>query len=399
MVMIKYIDQISLKGQRVLMRTDFNIPLDDSGNITDDNRIRAVLPSIRHAIEAGARLILCSHLGRPKGQRIEKFSLRPVARRLGELIDKEVFLAPNCIGDEVENQVSSISDGEVLLLENLRYHQGETKNDPGFAGALARMADVYINDAFAVSHRAHASVVGVPGLVKDCAAGFLIKQELLYFKKAMEEPARPLVAILGGAKISGKLEAIKNMLNWVDKLIVGGAMANTFLTAQGIDIGKSLTEKDLIETAKGLIDQARDKGIKFYLPVDCIIAQDLDASAKTRIVPTQEIPDDWMALDIGPATVNLFSEALYNVKTIVWNGPMGVFELDPFSQGTMALAHAVGSSQALSIVGGGDTDLAIHKAGEVENISYMSTGGGAFLNLLEGKELPGITALEECSKK
>jgi phosphoglycerate kinase len=399
MVMIKYIDQISLKGQRVLMRTDFNIPLDDSGNITDDNRIRAVLPSIRHAIEAGARLILCSHLGRPKGQRIEKFSLRPVARRLGELIDKEVFLAPNCIGDEVENQVSSISDGEVLLLENLRYHQGETKNDPGFAGALARMADVYINDAFAVSHRAHASVVGVPGLVKDCAAGFLIKQELLYFKKAMEEPARPLVAILGGAKISGKLEAIKNMLNWVDKLIVGGAMANTFLTAQGIDIGKSLTEKDLIETAKGLIDQARDKGIKFYLPVDCIIAQDLDASAKTRIVPTQEIPDDWMALDIGPATVNLFSEALYNVKTIVWNGPMGVFELDSFSQGTMALAHAVGSSQALSIVGGGDTDLAIHKAGEVENISYMSTGGGAFLNLLEGKELPGITALEECSKK
>ncbi|HDH98177.1 MAG TPA: phosphoglycerate kinase [Deltaproteobacteria bacterium] len=381
------------------MRTDFNIPLDDSGNITDDNRIRAALPSIRYAIEAGARLILCSHLGRPKGQRIEKFSLRPVAKRLGELTGREVSLAPDCIGDEVENQVNSMSDGEVLLLENLRYHQGETKNDPGFAGALAKMADVYINDAFAVSHRAHASVTGVPGLVKECAAGFLIKQELLYFKKAMEEPARPLVAILGGAKISGKLEAIKNILNRVDKLIVGGAMANTFLAAQGIDIGKSLTEKDLAGTARALIDQAKDKDIKFYLPVDCVIAQDLDTNAETRIVPTQEIPDDWMALDIGPATSDLFSEALYNAETIVWNGPMGAFELDSFSQGTMALAHAVGSSQALSIVGGGDTDLAIHRAGEVENISYMSTGGGAFLNLLEGKKLPGITALEECSKK
>jgi phosphoglycerate kinase len=235
--------------------------------------------------------------------------------------------------------------------------------------------------------------------VKDCGAGLLIKQELLYFNKAMEEPARPLVAILGGAKISGKLEAIKNILNRVDKLIVGGAMANTFLTAQGIDIGKSLTEKELVDTAKALIDQAKDKGIKFYLPVDCVIAQDLDINAETRIVPTQEIPDDWMALDIGPATSDLFSEALYNAKTIIWNGPMGAFELNPFSQGTMDLAHAVGSSQALSIVGGGDTDLAIHRAGEVKNISYMSTGGGAFLNLLEGKELPGITALEECSKK
>ncbi|MBW1670687.1 MAG: phosphoglycerate kinase [Deltaproteobacteria bacterium] len=397
--MIKYIDEIPLKGQRVLMRTDFNTPLDDSGNITDDNRIKAALPSIHHAIEAGARLILCSHLGRPKGQRIEKFSLRPVARRLGELIGQEVYLAPDCIGDEVENHVSSMSDGEVQLLENLRYHQGETKNDPGFVEALAKMADVYINDAFAVSHRAHASVTGVPGIVKDCGAGFLIKQELLYFKKAMEKPARPLVAILGGAKISGKLEAINNILNRVDKLIIGGAMANTFLTAQGIDIGKSLTEKDLVDTAMALIDKARDKGIKFYLPVDCIIAKDLDKNAGTRIVPTQEIPDDWMALDIGPATVNLFSETLYNAKTIVWNGPMGAFEFDPFSHGTMALAHAVGSSQALSIVGGGDTDLAIHRAGEVENISYMSTGGGAFLNLLEGKKLPGITALEECSKK
>lgn len=397
--MIKYIDEIPLKGQRVLMRTDFNVPLDDSGNITDDSRIRAALPSIRYALEAEARLILCSHLGRPKGQRIEKFSLRPVAGRLGELIDREVPLAPDCIGAEVENQVSSMSDGEVLLLENLRYHQGETKNDPGFAKALARMADVYINDAFAVSHRSHASVTGIPGLVKNCAAGFLVKQELLYFKKAVEGPARPLAAILGGVKISSKLGAVKNILDRVDKLIVGGAMANTFLAAQGINIGKSLAEKSLADTAGALIDRARDKGVKLYLPVDCIIARDIDANAGTRTVPVQEIPDDWMALDIGPATSSLFSEALYNVKTIVWNGPMGAFELEPFSQGTMALAHAVGSSQAISIVGGGDTGLAVHRAGEAGNISYMSTGGGAFLSLLEGKELPGIAALEECIKK
>ena len=397
--MIKYIDEIPLKGQRVLMRTDFNVPLDDSGNITDDSRIRAALPSIRYALEAEARLILCSHLGRPKGQRIEKFSLRPVAGRLGELIDREVPLAPDCIGAEVENQVSSMSDGEVLLLENLRYHQGETKNDPGFAKALARMADVYINDAFAVSHRSHASVTGIPGLVKNCAAGFLVKQELLYFKKAVEGPARPLAAILGGVKISSKLGAVKNILDRVDKLIVGGAMANTFLAAQGINIGKSLAEKSLADTAGALIDRARDKGVKLYLPVDCIIARDIDANAETGTVPVQEIPDDWMALDIGPATSSLFSGALYNVKTIVWNGPMGAFELEPFSQGTMALAHAVGSSQAISIVGGGDTGLAVHRAGEAGNISYMSTGGGAFLSLLEGKELPGITALEECIKK
>lgn len=397
--MIKYIDEIPLKGQRVLMRTDFNVPLDDSGNITDDSRIRAALPSIRYALEVEARLILCSHLGRPKGQRIEKFSLRPVAGRLGELIDREVPLAPDCIGAEVENQVSSMSDGEVLLLENLRYHQGETKNDPGFAKALARMADVYINDAFAVSHRSHASVTGIPGLVKNCAAGFLVKQELLYFKKAVEGPARPLAAILGGVKISSKLGAVKNILDRVDKLIVGGAMANTFLAAQGINIGKSLAEKSLADTAGALIDRARDKGVKLYLPVDCIIARDIDANAETGTVPVQEIPDDWMALDIGPATSSLFSEALYNVKTIVWNGPMGAFELEPFSQGTMALAHAVGSSQAISIVGGGDTGLAVHRAGEAGNISYMSTGGGAFLSLLEGKELPGIAALEECIKK
>jgi len=393
--MIRYIDQIPLDGQRVLMRVDFNVPLDDSGNITDDNRIRRVLPSIKYAIKSKARLVLCSHLGRPKGKRVEKFSLRPVTKRLGELLDQEVPLAQDCIGKDIENQVSAMSEGDVLLLENLRYHSGETQNDVAFAKGLARLADVYINDAFAVSHRSHASVVGIPGIVKKCAAGFLIRQELSYFNKAMEEPERPLLAILGGAKISGKLEAIKNILRRVDKLIIGGAMANTFLTAQGIDIGKSLTETELVGTARDLIEQAEKGGIKLYLPIDCVIAQSPDASAETEIVPTQEIPRDWMALDIGPATIELFSEALYDVKTIVWNGPMGVFEILPFSQGTLAMAHKVGKSSALSIIGGGDTDLAIDMAGETDNISYMSTGGGAFLTLLEGKELPGIKVLEE----
>ena len=399
MATIKYIDQIPLEGQKVLMRVDFNVPLDGSGDITDDNRIRRVLPSIKYAIENRARLILCSHLGRPKGERIEKFSLRPVARRLGELLDQEVPLAQDCIGKDVENQVSAMSEREVLLLENLRYHPGETQNDPAFAEGLARLADVYINDAFAVSHRSHASVVGVPGIVRKCAAGFLIRQELSYFNRAMEGPERPLLAILGGAKISGKLEAIRNILRRVDKLIIGGAMANTFLAAQGIDIGRSLTETELVETARDLIEQAGKGGIKFYLPVDCVIAPGPDANAETRIVPVQEIPQDWMALDIGPATIDLFSEVIHDVKTIVWNGPMGVFELPPFSHGTLALAHAVGKGNALSIVGGGDTDLAIQRADETGNISYISTGGGAFLTLLEGRELPGIEALKECSKK
>lgn len=396
--MIKYIDQIALDGRRVLMRVDFNVPLDDSGEITDDNRIRAALHGIRFALESGARLILCSHLGRPKGERIEKYSLRPVAKRLGVLLGKDVPLAPDCIGPDIEKAVQGLKDGDLILLENLRFHPGETKNDPDFAKALANLADVYINDAFAVSHRAHASVDGVTSFVKSCAAGFLLRKELDYFKKALEEPVRPLVAILGGAKVSNKLGAIENILGKVDKLIIGGAMANTFLLALGFKIGSSLIEASLVKTAEEIMKHARDKDVKFYLPIDFVIAEEMKRDVVTKIVTAQEIPPGWMALDIGPATVRLFHEAIDDARTIVWNGPMGAFELDPFSMGTLSLARAVGESHALSIVGGGDTDAAIHKAKEEGNISYMSTGGGAFLELLEGKELPGIAALKRCAK-
>ncbi len=394
--MIKYVDEIPLSGKKVLIRVDFNVPLTESGKVADDNRIKGALSTIRHVISEGGRVILCSHLGRPKGERNERFSLKPVADRLGQLLGQEVTLAPDCIGPQVEDLVSGMKDGDVLLLENLRFHHGETKNDPSFAKALASLADVYVNDAFAVSHREHASVTGVPALTGQCAAGFLIKKELDYFNKAMVEPDRPLAAILGGAKVSSKLGAIKNIMNLVDKILIGGAMANTFLVAQGFSVGNSLVESDLVETAREIFEEARDKKIGFYLPVDAVLAKEISSEAQIRIAPVQEIAEDEMILDIGQATIDLFREALYNARTIVWNGPMGAFEKVPFSLGTMSLARTVGSSNALSIVGGGDTGLAVQMAGESDNISYISTGGGAFLMLLEGKELPGITALKEC---
>lgn len=397
--MIKYIDEIPLKGQRVLIRVDFNVPMDSYCNIADDNRIRAVLPTINHALDEGAKLILCSHLGRPKGQKTAKFSLRPVSRRLSRLLHKEVKMAPNCVGTQVQGMVEAMADGDVILLENLRFHEGETKNDPEFAAQLAGLADVYVNDAFAVSHRAHASVVGVPALVSTCSAGFLMKRELATFHQAMEDPVRPLIAIIGGSKVSGKLGALKNILSKVDKMLIGGAMANTFLLAQGLDVGRSLAEPDLEESAMGLLGEARGRGVKLYLPVDCVVADRMDPNAETKIVPTQEVPPGWLILDIGPATVALFREALHNGRTIIWNGPMGAFEMDAFSRGTLAIVRAVASSHALTIIGGGDTDVAVHRAGEVDNISYISTGGGAFLALLEGQELPGIAALKACEEK
>ncbi|HID97663.1 MAG TPA: phosphoglycerate kinase [Thermodesulfobacteriaceae bacterium] len=394
--MIKYIDEIPLEGQRVLMRVDCNVPLDVSGEIADDNRIRAVLPSVRHAVETGARLILCAHLGHPKGRRVEKYSLSPVALRLGELIGQEVFMADDCIGPEVDQLKKTLANGQVLLLENLRYYKGETENDPDFAAALASQADVYINDAFAVSHRPHASVVGIPGLVKKCGAGLLMKNELTYYEKAMHtNPARPMVAILGGAKVSTKLGGIKNVIPKVDKIIIGGAMANTFLMAMGQDMGRSLIEPELVDTARSLMNEAEKRGVQFLLPTDCVVAPELSENAPASVVEAGSVPPDQMVLDIGPETTELFCSAVENAGTIVWNGPMGAFEIKPFSRGTMELAHAVGRSSALSIIGGGDTDLAIHLAGETDNVSYMSTGGGAFLHLLEGKELPGIKALEE----
>lgn len=393
--MIRYIDELDLAGKKVLMRVDFNVPLTDALEITDDHRIRAALPSVRYALEKGARLILCSHMGKPKGQRVEKLSLKPVALRLSELLGMQVPLLSNCIGPDVEAAVNALQPGQAILLENLRFYNGETKDDPEFAQALASLAEVYINDAFAVSHRAHASVHGVASFFKARAAGFLLKNEIAYFEKALKDPERPLVAILGGSKVSTKLGAIQNILPKVNKIIIGGAMANTFWAAQGISMGNSLVEPDLFETARYLVSEARQADVKFYLPVDVVIAQELKADVTTKIVTVQDVPNGWMALDIGPATIQLFCEAIENAKTIVWNGPVGAFEIPAFSAGTMALAHAVGKSSGLTIVGGGDTDAAVAQAGETENISYISTGGGAFLDLLEGKELPGIRALRE----
>jgi phosphoglycerate kinase len=396
---IRYIDEIKdLAGKRILLRVDFNVPLDQGGNITDDTRIRAVLPTINYALDCDARIIIASHLGRPKGEANPQYSMSPAAKRLSRLLDKEVRLAPDCIGDEVAAMVAAMKPGEVIMLENLRFYPGEEKNDPGFAQSLANLCDVYINDAFAVSHRAHASVEAITRHVPVAAAGFLMKNEMTFFDRAMQNPVHPLVAILGGAKVSGKIEVIDNLLNKVDKIIVGGGMAFTFLKALGYGIGKSIVEESLLETALNAYNKAREKGIKFYLPVDCVVADRFDPAAEIKITPIQEIPQDWMALDIGPATVTLFSQVLQNAKTIIWNGPMGVFEMDAFSRGTFAMVSAVANSYALTIVGGGDTDVAVHRAGEFAKISYISTGGGAFLELLEGKKLPGIRVLEENGK-
>lgn len=393
---IRYIDEIgNLHGKTLFMRVDFNVPLDEHQNVTEDSRIRAALPSINYALEKGAKVVLASHLGRPKGERKPEYSMAPAAKRLSLLTGKEVKLAPDCIGEKARAMVEALKPGDMLMLENLRFHKEEEKNETNFAKALANGCDIYINDAFAVSHRAHASVEAITSFFPVVAAGFLMKNEMSYFEKSMTNPTRPLVAILGGAKVSGKLEVLESLLNKVDKVIIGGGMAFTFLKALGCNVGNSLVEEGLIETARNIYESARKKGIKFYLPVDCVAADRFAAEAETKITTTQEVPEGWMALDIGPATVTLFTEALSNAKTIIWNGPMGVFEMDAFSRGTFAMVNAVANSHALTIVGGGDTDSAVHRAGEQARISYISTGGGAFLELLEGKKLPGIKALEE----
>lgn len=391
---MKNISDLVVKGKTVLIRVDFNVPLDEQGNITDDIRIRGVLPTINYALDEHAKVIIISHLGRPEGQRQEKFSLAPVAKRLSRLLEKEVKLAPDCIGPEVEAMVGQMAFGDVLLLENLRFHEEEKKNDPEFCRQLAKLADVYINDAFAVAHRAHASVVGVVEFFQECAAGFLLQKEMDYFHRSVSNPSRPLVAIVGGAKVSSKLGALRNMIDRVDKMIIGGAMANTFLKAQGYEVGTSRVEDDLLETANELVAKALKQGVKLYLPVDCIVADRFDSKAANRITTAQEVPKSWMILDIGPASTLLFGEALEDAGTIIWNGPMGAFEMDAFSRGTMAMVQKLAASQALTIVGGGDTDVAVHRAGESSNISYISTGGGAFLMLMEGKVLPGVAALE-----
>lgn len=391
---MKSIQDLHLAEKRVLLRADFNVPMNEQKLITDDIRIRMVLPTIRHILQEKGRLIICSHLGRPKGKRVEEFSLAPVAGHLASLLGVEVTLAPDCVGQEVESVVQKMAAGDVVLLENLRFHAGETQNDPGFSEQLARLADVYVNDAFAVSHRAHASVVGVAERVAEKAAGFLLQTEMDYFHKSMADPVRPLVAIVGGAKVSSKLGALQNMLEKVDRMIIGGAMANTFIKSMGVDVGASKVEDDLLEMARQFIGAAEARGVKIYLPVDFVAADRFAADAITKMVTYKDVPSGWMALDIGPASTVFFQEALDDAKTIIWNGPMGAFEMDAFARGTMAMCQAVASAHALSIVGGGDSNAAVKKAGEERNISYMSTGGGAFLELMEGKTLPGVAALD-----
>jgi phosphoglycerate kinase len=388
------IDELDIRGKRVFIRADFNVPLDDNLRITDDGRIRSTLPTINYAIDEGAKVILASHLGRPKGKPDPRYSLAPVAKRLHRLLDKEVVFAPDCVGSQVEGLVSKMKGGDVVLLENLRFHPEEEKNDEGFARSLANLADFYVNDAFGAAHRAHASTAGITKFLPS-AAGFLMKKEIEYLKGVVNAPIRPFVAILGGAKVSGKIGVLEHLEEKVDKVLIGGGMAFTFIKAMGYEVGDSLVENDMLETAQRIRKKLKNAGIKFYLPVDCVIAQTLEPGAETKLVPTMEIPKGWRALDIGPATVKLFSEALANAKTILWNGPMGIFEIDAFSRGTFAIAHSVADAYALTIVGGGDTDLAVHRAGVSDALSFISTGGGASLQLLEGKELPGIAALTE----
>jgi phosphoglycerate kinase len=382
------IRDLDLKNKRVFMRVDFNVPLANGGKeITSDKRLRASLPSIQYALDHGAGVVLASHLGRPKGKPNPEMSLAPVAVRLAELLGRPVAMAPDCVGPQVEAMLPA--PGQVLLLENLRFHAGEEKNDPDFSRQLARLCDVYVNDAFGSAHRAHASTTGMIAFVPQAAAGLLMDKELEYLGKATRNPARPCVAILGGAKVSDKIEVIQNMLNVVDRLLIGGAMAYTFLRARGEGTGKSLVEEDKIDLARSLMQQA---GSKLLLPVDHVVASEFKAGAASQTV--DRIPDGQMGLDIGPKTIQAYTQAIAGAKTIIWNGPMGVFEMPPFDHGTVALAKAVAASGAISVVGGGDSEKAIKAAGVADQISHISTGGGASLEFLAGIELPGVAALD-----
>ena len=393
---MKTLDDLDLKGKRVFMRVDFNVPLDRQRRITDDFRIRAVLPSIHKVIDSGGRLILASHLGRPKGKVADEFSLRPVAEYLSNLLANPVPFASDCVGTEVKKQASLLKEGEALLLENLRFHPEEEKNDPEFSRQLAELADIYVNEAFAASHRAHASVEGITRFVPVCAAGYQLRKEIEYFKKALDNPQRPLAIVVGGAKVSTKLGLLENLIPKVDYLLIGGAMANTFFKAQGKEVGKSLVENDHIETAARLLEAANKRGVKVFLPVDSVVSVSAESCGDVRQVSIDKIPADTQILDIGSQSVQVFESVLRNCKTIIWNGPMGVFETPPFNKGTFALAEFMGSLDALTIIGGGDSAAAIRQADAENKVSYVSTGGGAFLELLEGKDLPGVSALERC---
>jgi phosphoglycerate kinase len=392
MMTIQTVDQIEVKGKRVFIRVDFNVPLNEKNEITDDTRIVQSLPTIRSVIERGGKSILASHLGRPKGKKNPKYSLAPVVERLSKLLGRRVVLASDCIGEEVQKQIEGMKAGEVLLLENLRFHPEEEKNDESFSKALASLCDVYVNDAFGAAHRAHASTEGMTRYVKTVAAGFLMMKEVESLQRALVNPQKPYVAILGGAKVSDKIGVIENLLDKVTTLLVGGGMAYTFLRAKGIGVGKSLVEEDQIGFSSTLLEKAKGK-VNLVLPEDHIAAERMDLQAKREIVKNGMIPSDWLCLDIGPETVKAFSEEIRSAKTIVWNGPMGVFEMKPFSQGTFAIAKAIANSSAFSIVGGGDSVAAVNQSGVAEKVSHISTGGGASLEYLEGKKLPGIEAL------
>ncbi len=392
------IEEVNFNRLKVLVRVDFNVPLDENQNITDDRRIVAALPTIERLMQQGAKVILVSHLGRPKGSRKPEFSLKPVAERLSQLLEKEVKFVDDCVGEKVERTIEEMNFGEVLLLENVRFYKEETENDPGFAEKLAMLADIYVNDAFGTAHRAHASTVGVAKYFEKRVAGYLMQKEIDYLGNAIENPVRPFVAILGGAKISGKIDVIENLFNKVDTLIVGGGMAFTFLKAMDYNIGKSLLEEEKLELAKNILKKAETSNVQFLLPVDVAVASEFSNEVESEVCDVDNIPPDKMGLDIGPKTISLFKSEIVRGKTIVWNGPMGVFEFEKFSQGTVAVAEALAEATlegAVTIVGGGDSAAAIKKFGFENKVSHVSTGGGASLEFLEGKVLPGVEALTD----
>ncbi len=389
----KTVEDINVSGKKVLVRCDFNVPLKD-GEITSDKRIVASLPTIKYLIDHNAKVILCSHLGRPKGEFKPEFSLAPVAKRLSELLGKEVKMAKDVVGESAQALAAELKDGDVMLLENVRFHAEETKNDPEFSKALASLADIYVNDAFGSAHRAHSSTTGVADYL-PAVCGYLIQKEIEFMGGALENPKRPLVAILGGAKVSDKIGVINNLLDKVDTLIVGGGMAYTFFVAKGYHVGTSLVEEDKVELAKDMMNKAAEKGVKFLLPIDNVVGKEFDADTEYQTINSDEFPAGWMGLDIGPKTRELFADAVKGSGTVIWNGPMGVSEWDHFANGTIAVATAVAESGAISIIGGGDSAAAVQKLGFADKMSHISTGGGASLEFLEGKELPGIAALND----
>ncbi|MGI6034860.1 MAG: phosphoglycerate kinase [Limnochordia bacterium] len=386
---------LDVHGRRVLVRVDFNVPM-EQGQITDDKRIRAALPTISHLVKEKARVILMSHLGRPKGQVVEEYRLDPIARRLEELLGQEVIKVDDCIGPEVQRTVAALAPGEVCLLENLRFYPGETANDPDFAAALAGLGDLYVNDAFGAAHRVHASTVGVAKIL-PAAAGFLMEKELEFLGQLLQEPARPFVAVLGGAKVSDKIGVIRNLLTRIDALLIGGGMAYTFLKAKGLEVGKSLLDEGHVELAGELMEEAAARGVDLELPEDVVAADRFAEEASYRVVPVSAIPSTWMGLDIGPSTSERFANIIAGAKTVVWNGPMGVFELAPFARGTLAIAQAMAELDGFTVVGGGDSAAAVEQTGLAESMDHVSTGGGASLEFLEGLELPGVAALQDKS--